>query len=152
MTDTDKRIDLVLGSEGAARVVQGWIDAYQRDDHLSERAAMRLAVNLVSHCSPWHIAAPDQTWRLRSRTGACAEYPSLLRVMEVRRNGTAGPSVLAAVLYADAEFDPWRPIGWMEMDDLALLYAIEDWPNPRVPQIVDDGIRITTDGVHVDAP
>ncbi|WP_331738618.1 hypothetical protein [Embleya sp. NBC_00896] len=152
MTDTDKRIDQVLGSVGAARVVQGWIDAYQRDDHLPERAAMRLAVDLVSHCSPWHIAAPDQTWRRRDPAGACAEYPSLLRVMEVRPNGASGSADTAAVLFADAEFDPWRPIGWMEMDDLALFYAIEDWPNPRVPRIVDDGIHITTDGVHVDAP
>ncbi|MFJ8746650.1 hypothetical protein ACIRL2_45845 [Embleya sp. NPDC127516] len=143
--DADKRVDHVLGAHGAAALVNAWITALMLDDHLPRPVATRIACERVADLSPWLIAAPGQTWRLREEFEPTSDFtPELIRIVAARRpHGLDARAGQAGVLMADAEHDPRGTVGgWLDMDDFAIFYALEDWPHPRVRHIRDDGIVI----------
>ncbi|MGC0417278.1 hypothetical protein [Embleya sp. AB8] len=128
-----KRIDHILGAVRAGELLNAWIDALMADDHLSRAAATRVACERLTAGSPWLIAAPGQTWRLRDEFEPAVGFaPRLARVVAFRRAQGAHPrDGTAAVLIADAEHAPEDPIGWIDIDDFATCYTIEAWPEPE---------------------
>ncbi|MGC0415927.1 hypothetical protein [Embleya sp. AB8] len=145
MNSNDKRIDHVLGAFGAGALVNAWIDALITDDHLDPTAATRVACERVADLSPWLIAAPGQTWRLRAEFEPAADFsPDLVRILAVRHaQGTHPRDGTAAVRIADADAESGQALGWMDLDDFAVCYAIEEWPDPHVRRI-DDSDATTT--------
>ncbi|WP_439679210.1 hypothetical protein [Embleya sp. MST-111070] len=145
MNPNDKRIDHLLGAFGAGALVNAWIDALITDDHLDPAAATRVACDRVADLSPWLIAAPGQTWRLREEFEPNADFsPHLVLVLGVRHaHGTHPRDGTSAILIADAEDDPRHAVGWMDVDDFAVCYSLEEWPAPEVRR-VDDSDATTT--------
>ncbi|MFF7244732.1 hypothetical protein ACFZBU_12640 [Embleya sp. NPDC008237] len=132
MNPDDKHIDQILGGRAAGALVNAWIDAFMTDDLLSRAAATRVACERLADRSPWLIAETGQTWRLRGDFTPTADFsPGLVRVLAVRHAVDLRPHEgTAAVLLGDAEHDPGHPIGWMDLCDFDILYALDGWPRP----------------------
>jgi hypothetical protein len=128
----DKYIDQILGAQAAGALVNAWIDAFMLDDLLSREAATRVACERLADRSPWLIAEAGQTWGLREDFTPTADFsPGLVRVLAVRHAVDLRPHEgTAAVLLGDAEHDPDHPIGWMDLCDFDILYALDAWPQP----------------------
>ncbi|MET7299169.1 hypothetical protein [Embleya sp. NPDC005575] len=151
MSPDDKHIDQILGAQAAGALVNAWIDAFMTDDLLSRAAATRVACERLADGSPWLIAEAGQTWRLRADFAPTADFsPGLVRVLAVRHALDLRPHEgTAAVLLGDAEHDPDHPIGWMDLCDFDVLYALDAWPQPS-PATPDSGP--TTEGGSATEP
>ncbi|MFI1379993.1 hypothetical protein [Embleya sp. NPDC020886] len=133
MNPNDRHIDQILGAQAAGALVNAWIDAFMTDDLLSRDAATRVACERLADGSPWLIAEPGQTWCLREDFTPTSDFsPGLVRVLDVRHAVDLRPHEgTAAVLLGDVEHDPGHPIGWMDLSDFDILYALHGWPQPR---------------------
>lgn len=151
MNPNDKPVDQVLGAQAAGALVNAWIDTFMTEDLLSREAATRAACERLADRSPWLIVEPGQTWCLREEFAPTSDFsPGRVHVLAVRHAGGIHPHEgTAAVRISDAEHDPDHAIGWMDLEDFDILYALDAWPRSSPPT---RNSTTTTATAHEESP
>jgi hypothetical protein len=117
---TPPPLDVILGPEGAARLIRRLAAQLTRDDALHPDTALRLACERATDGDPILLAAPGQCWRLRDDVDP-DDAPA--RMLSIHARLAAPPRIIASD--ADAPGEASR------LDELLLtvldMYELAYW-------------------------
>lgn len=132
MSYTTPPLDLILGPQGAARLLNRLAAELMREDGLHPNTALRLACERATDGDPVLLAAPGQCWRLQGDVDP-ADAPALMLYIHARL--AAPPRILAS----DADI----PGEAGDVDELLLevldMYELAYWTPIDTP--AEGGIR-----------
>ncbi|WP_035791532.1 hypothetical protein [Kitasatospora mediocidica] len=129
-----ERIDLIVGSLRAAELVNAYRTRLREQDHLPDRAALRLACEAYADGCVYVLAAPGQVWE---RAKPCSLLPSPLTVTALVADSQRGHLAIVGELCGIQHELP--------LHQLARGYRLSYWPRPEGESDPADDIPASAD-------
>ncbi|MFJ7209265.1 hypothetical protein ACIQWR_37745 [Streptomyces sp. NPDC098789] len=111
------RIDRVVGSEGAAALINRYRAQLREQDLLPDRAALAIACEAYADGNIYVVAHPGQVWIRRTEDDG---EPQFLRIVTVSNTSAVGYTALCQ--------EPLGIFHMLPLQELAEAFVLTEWP------------------------